>query len=150
MSSAGAWDAMIAAELAQRPWLAAPAHSIWRITGTYDNTGGTFTDCLAIVLDSSVTGTFDVVFSMLPPLAWGGGGERVILTEQITTACLVVADPWVDQRATLAYVDKSIDNVDSLGPDVPWTNTEVVALLNDIRSLLLTGDVTPGTFHRGG
>ena len=55
----------------------------------------------------------------------------------------------------LAYVDKSIDNVADL--DVIWETREVVEMLEDIRSLLVLGSITPGTFtpdaevggHRG-
>lgn len=45
---------------------------------------------------------------------------------------------------TLAYVDKAIDNVADLPADLPWGNAEVVAMLDDVRSLLLTGRVVPG------
>lgn len=70
--------------------------SIWRITGTY-RTDGSFTDCLAIVLNPSIHGTDETVFSMLPPLAWFGESNRLILPEQIASAVLVIEDPWEDQ-----------------------------------------------------
>lgn len=74
----------------------AEPHSIWRITGNY-RTSGTFHDCLAIVLDPALHGTDETVFAMLPPLGWGGGmDDKVISPEQITNACLVIADPWAD------------------------------------------------------
>lgn len=46
----------------------------------------------------------------------------------------------------LVYVDKSLDNVRDLPADLAWTNREVVEVLEDVRSLLLTGAVTPGAF----
>jgi hypothetical protein len=46
----------------------------------------------------------------------------------------------------LAYVDKSIDNVADLDPDLTWRNVEVVSMLEDIRSLLVTGEISPGRF----
>lgn len=49
---------------------------------------------------------------------------------------------------TLAYVDKSLDNVADLDPDLTWTNTEVIQVLEDIRSLLVTGNITPGMFEQ--
>ena len=51
-------------------------------------------------------------------------------------------------RATeaLAYVDKSIDNVADLPVDLTWKNHEVVAMLEDIRALLVTGEIAPGRF----
>lgn len=47
---------------------------------------------------------------------------------------------------TLAFVDKALDNVANLPADLAWENREVVGVLEDIRSLLLTGSVVPGTF----
>lgn len=44
----------------------------------------------------------------------------------------------------LAYVDKTIDNVADI--DVIWETREVVEMLEDIRSLLVLGSITPGTF----
>lgn len=74
---------------------AAPG-SIWRITGHYRHQG-TFSDCLAIVLDPALHGTEETVFAMLPPLGWGGGmDDKVISPDQIIAAHLVVADPWAD------------------------------------------------------
>ena len=46
----------------------------------------------------------------------------------------------------LAYVDKTLDNVADVGPDVTWKNVEVVELLEDVRSLILTGEPLPGLF----
>lgn len=46
----------------------------------------------------------------------------------------------------LAYVDKTLDNVADVGPDVMWKNGEVVALLEDVRALILTGEPLPGLF----
>lgn len=46
----------------------------------------------------------------------------------------------------LAYVDKSLDNVADLDPGTAWTNAEVVEVLEDIRSLMLTGEPLPGLF----
>lgn len=44
----------------------------------------------------------------------------------------------------LAYVDKALDNVADL--DVIWETREVVEMLEDIRSLMLTGEPLPGLF----
>lgn len=52
------------------------------------------------------------------------------------------------EEDTLAYVDKGLDNI--AGGEYVWSNAEVVEMLEDIRSLLLTGEVTPGTFGPGG
>ncbi|MFJ2370890.1 hypothetical protein [Microbacterium sp. NPDC087665] len=50
---------------------------------------------------------------------------------------------------TLAYVEKTIDNAAGLAPNLSWENREVVAMLADIRSLLITGSVVPGIFEVG-
>lgn len=47
--------------------------------------------------------------------------------------------------ATLAYVDKGLDNIADLDANLPHRNHEVFTLLNDIRSLILTGELWPGT-----
>lgn len=44
----------------------------------------------------------------------------------------------------LAYVDKTLDNVADFDPELIWENREVVTLLEDIRSLMLTGEPLPG------
>lgn len=44
----------------------------------------------------------------------------------------------------LAYVDKGLDNIE--GGEYVWSNAEVVELLEDIRSILLTGEIAPGGF----
>ncbi|MTE24846.1 hypothetical protein [Microbacterium sp. ZXX196] len=46
----------------------------------------------------------------------------------------------------LAYVDKAIDNVADLDPDLSWANAEVLEVLEDVRSLILTGKPLPGLF----
>ena len=53
------------------------------------------------------------------------------------------------EEDALAYVDKGLDNIEELDPDLVWTNAEVIELLEDIRSILLTGEVTPGTLVPG-
>lgn len=47
----------------------------------------------------------------------------------------------------LTYIDKSLDNVAGLDADLSWANVEVVEMLEDARSLLLLGVVTPGSFE---
>ena len=49
-------------------------------------------------------------------------------------------------RGTLAHIDKSLDNVADL--DVVWGNAEVVAVLEEVRSLLVTGEINPGSFEK--
>lgn len=46
----------------------------------------------------------------------------------------------------LAYVEKSLDNVGDMPSEMPWENREVVSMLEDIRALLITGQVVPGPF----
>jgi len=53
----------------------------------------------------------------------------------------------IDNRIeALAYVDKSIDNVADMPPEMIWENREVIQMLEDIRSLLVTGQVMPAEF----
>ena len=47
----------------------------------------------------------------------------------------------------LAYIDKTLDNVADLQPDTTWQNAEVVSMLEEVRSLMLTGKTTPGAFE---
>jgi hypothetical protein len=77
----------------------APEHSIWRITGRYRGSAGTFTDCLAIVLPEFVHGTDETALAMLPPLG-GTGAPDVVTPADITWAQLVVLDPWADAEVT--------------------------------------------------
>lgn len=49
-------------------------------------------------------------------------------------------------RGTLAHIDKSLDNVADL--DVVWENAEVVEVLEEVRSLLVTGEINPGSFEK--
>lgn len=51
-------------------------------------------------------------------------------------------------RLALAIVDATLDNAVDLDAGVTWTNLEVVAMLEDIRSLLLVGQVIPGTWSK--
>lgn len=44
----------------------------------------------------------------------------------------------------MAYVEKTLDDVADL--DVIWETREVVEMLEDIRSLMLTGEPSPGLF----
>lgn len=46
------------------------------------------------------------------------------------------AERLLRAHSALGYIDKALDNVADL--DVLWTNAEVVEVLEDIRSLLLT------------
>ena len=46
----------------------------------------------------------------------------------------------------LAYVDKSIDNVADMPPEMIWENREVIQMLEDIRSMLVTGQIMPAEF----
>ena len=48
--------------------------------------------------------------------------------------------------ASLGFIDQTIYANDDSRPDLKWSNAEVMELLNDIRSMLLTGAVTPGAF----
>lgn len=48
----------------------------------------------------------------------------------------------------LAYIDKSLDNVADLDPDTAWTNVEVVEVVEDIRSLLVAGELTQRWFEQ--
>ena len=48
------------------------------------------------------------------------------------------------EEDALAYVDKGLDNIK--GGEYVWSNAEVVELLEDIRSILLTGEIAPGGF----
>lgn len=96
-------------------------------------------------------------------------GETMFLWEQISKRAVPTAQPatgntqrtrWWRRRGSaeqpvrgeshlrraLEYVDKSLDNVADLDADLVWHNHEVVEVLEDIRSFLVTGDVTPGTF----
>lgn len=41
----------------------------------------------------------------------------------------------------VAYIDRSVDNVEDLDSSTAWRNDEVLEVLRDIRSLLLTGEV---------
>lgn len=41
----------------------------------------------------------------------------------------------------VAYIDRSVDNVVELDASTAWTNDEVLDVLRDIRSLLLTGGI---------
>jgi len=53
----------------------------------------------------------------------------------------------IDNRIeALAYVDKSIDNVADMPPEMIWENREVIQMLEDIRSLLVTGQIMPAEF----
>lgn len=75
-------------------WLStAEPGSIWRITGRYRNNGGTFTDCLATVIDPSIHGTDEVLLAMLPPLSSVPHG--LVNPDQIDSAVLIVQDPFV-------------------------------------------------------
>lgn len=67
----------------------APDQSIWRVSGNYPN-GGTFTDCLATVLPGFTHGTDETLLQLLPPL------HDLIAPENVTTAQLVIEDPWAD------------------------------------------------------
>lgn len=40
----------------------------------------------------------------------------------------------------LGYIDASLNGIADLSPDLPWRNDEVVELLDDLRSLLVTGE----------
>lgn len=48
----------------------------------------------------------------------------------------------------LAFIDKTLDNVADLPPNLSWKNREVVALVADVRSLLVSGVLVPGGFTR--
>ena len=48
------------------------------------------------------------------------------------------------EEDALACDDKVLDSIK--GGEYVWSNAEVVELLEDIRSILLTGEITPGGF----
>lgn len=48
----------------------------------------------------------------------------------------------------LAFIEKTLDSVADMPPETQWTNVEVVAMVEDIRSLILTGTLVPGGFTR--
>lgn len=66
----------VAHTLREKPWLDPEDWSIWRVTGSYGGTRGTFEDCLAIALPGFVTGGAPL-FQMLPPLTDVFTPERV-------------------------------------------------------------------------
>ncbi|MEV4127103.1 hypothetical protein [Nocardia sp. NPDC049707] len=61
--------------LMRKPWLAAEPESIWDITGEYPY-GGTFTNCLALVLPLHVTDGH-LLFEFLPPAGGYGLGSHI-------------------------------------------------------------------------
>lgn len=79
--------------LMRKPWLAAEPQSIWDITGEYPY-GGTFTNCLAVVLPLHVTDGH-LLFEFLPPAAglgshiaaeWITHARRLILVDALDSA----------------------------------------------------------------
>lgn len=64
-------------------------------------------------------------------------------------ACRSAAERLIAFQAAainiLSYVDKTLDNVAHVDTDVTWKNSEVVGMLDDLRSVIVTGGVTPGT-----
>lgn len=93
-----------------------------------------------------------------PRISWFTKDDRGFTTDRGAVHLACVAPPAaIENRAqldialgrnneVLAYVDKSIDNIVDLSGEVTWQNREVIEMLEDIRSLLLTGAVTPGSF----
>ncbi len=71
----------------------------------------------------------DVAIQSIEGRMSAGGWDAMIAAELVTE--------------TLAYVDKTVDNVADLPTDLPWSNAEVVRMLDDVRSLLITGRVVP-------
>lgn len=56
-------------------------------------------------------------------------------------ATRAAAKRLAQSHAALAFVDKTIDNI--AHGEHGWSNRQVVSLLDDIRSLILRGEVTP-------
>ncbi|WP_068059278.1 hypothetical protein [Nocardia xishanensis] len=91
--------------LMRKPWLAAEPQSIWDITGDYPY-GGTFTNCLALVLPLHVTDGH-LLFELLPPAA---GFSSHISPDWITSARrLILVDA---QNPTEAYFADEQDFLD--------------------------------------
>lgn len=71
-------------------------------------------------------------------------GRFVLQAQAVLEAAFGGALPAGHDVEALAFVDKTLDNIADDDPAAKaWRNDEVVRMLDDIRSLLVTGGVTP-------
>jgi hypothetical protein len=71
-------------------------------------------------------------------------GRFVLQSQAVLEAAFGGALPAGHDVEALAFVDKTLDNIADDDPVMAsWRNEEIVRMLEDIRSLLVTGKVTP-------
>lgn len=99
-------------ELAARmPWLLAEPESIWVITGIYTRSGGTFADCLAMVLPFEHTAGARFFVLIHPSLHESlDSPDRLIAPNQITRARRLILVEGDDPRT--AYYEDDQDFID--------------------------------------